>query len=434
MAIVLGTDFSTSATEAFGVASRIAARLGEPLRIVHVIEDLGAEIALAHGSDDHLYRPERESMRELAAKARAFGAEVEAIVAAGSVTDVLATHARDATLLVVGFVGRNAPGRWLLGGNAERLARVAPARLLVVRAPEAINAWLDGCAHRLKLVLGADRSEASRGTARSLDLLTKLGRVEVAVIHVASGAEDRGLERALERDLEPELAAAGVRRENMTFEIRTSTGDRESELVATADALAAPLLAVGAHQRPMIERLWRRSISRRVVHLAPMSVLVVPSAVARLAERPAPAIHEVLVATDLSEVGNRAIPYALALLRDGGVLHLAHVRAAPPPTTPVLALAPTRREATENTRDVPALLEALAPRDAAIKGISVQPHVLEGDVATALCASAEQLAVDAVCLASRARGPLSAAFAGSTTLRVLARSKRPVFVVREPES
>ena len=67
MAIVLGTDFSTSATEASGVASRIAARLGEPLRIVHVIEDLGAEIALAHGRDAPLYRPGRESLRELAA-------------------------------------------------------------------------------------------------------------------------------------------------------------------------------------------------------------------------------------------------------------------------------------------------------------------------------------------------------------------------------
>jgi nucleotide-binding universal stress UspA family protein len=165
-----------------------------------------------------------------------------------------------------------------------------------------------------------------------------------------------------------------------------------------------------------------------------MNVFVVPSVASRRVERSPPAIREVLVATDLSELGNRAIPHALALLPNGGVLHLAHVWTPAPPATSMPDLFPGGpRDFWVPAKDVAARLERLVPVEAARKGISVQAHVLEGKVPDALCAAAERLAVDVVCLTSRARRPVHATVAGSTTLGVLARSRRPVFVVREPE-
>ena len=48
MTIVAGTDFSQNARAAARAAAAIAQRLGEPLKLVHVLNELGAEATLAN--------------------------------------------------------------------------------------------------------------------------------------------------------------------------------------------------------------------------------------------------------------------------------------------------------------------------------------------------------------------------------------------------
>jgi nucleotide-binding universal stress UspA family protein len=165
-----------------------------------------------------------------------------------------------------------------------------------------------------------------------------------------------------------------------------------------------------------------------------MSVALVPSSAALEEERSIPIIRDVLVATDCSEVGDRAVAHGASLLPGGGTLHLAHVLSPAMAKTRLTTLVPMRPP----SRDARAFaearerLEALVPRELAGRGIRVEAHVLEGDVAHELCRLAARLAVDAVCMASHAHSGVAAAVLGSSTREVLATIDRPLFVVRLP--
>jgi nucleotide-binding universal stress UspA family protein len=52
------------------------------------------------------------------------------------------------------------------------------------------------------------------------------------------------------------------------------------------------------------------------------------------------------------------------------------------------------------------------------------------DAAEAICREAERFGADAICLASHGRGGISKALLGSVAASVMARSRRPVIVVR----
>ena len=66
MTIVCGTDFSESATSAARVAALLARQANLPMKLVHVIDELGVEYAVATHKDQ-IYEPVRE---RVAAEAR----------------------------------------------------------------------------------------------------------------------------------------------------------------------------------------------------------------------------------------------------------------------------------------------------------------------------------------------------------------------------
>jgi nucleotide-binding universal stress UspA family protein len=163
-----------------------------------------------------------------------------------------------------------------------------------------------------------------------------------------------------------------------------------------------------------------------------MNVASVPKGHARELSA-APPLRRVLVATDFSENGNRAVPLAVSLLPNGGTIHLVHVLTPALGETPVTALITVRgapREewlrsvATANDR-----LDALVPELAASRGVEVVVDVLEGYVADEVCRVAERLDVGLLCIGSRARPSLSAAILGSTAQEIVAKSRRPVVIV-----
>jgi len=137
--ILVAVDDSDTSRRAVRLAARFAAKLGADLTIAHVVtwEPMGRE-------------PRRLVMREMQAqfdqaglallqemKATAASAGAEADIkllhgkAAESLNRFAADHGHD--LILIGFRGRNAISRLLLGSVADRIIRTATRPVLVVR-------------------------------------------------------------------------------------------------------------------------------------------------------------------------------------------------------------------------------------------------------------------------------------------------------------
>ena len=162
-----------------------------------------------------------------------------------------------------------------------------------------------------------------------------------------------------------------------------------------------------------------------------MNVLCVPAKdeLKPAAER-SPAYRRVLVPTDFSKHGNRAIAFAYGAAPRGGEVCLVHV--IPPtggfrPETEVKDCPKARRK-----QELTARLEALTPEKARIRGIRSRVEVVEHQHPdAAISQAAERFAADLICIGSRGRSGLKKKLLGSVTERLMRRSSRPVLVIRE---
>lgn len=141
--IMVAVDGSTTAERGLQEAIDLARDQNAQLAIVHVID-----LVIAFGAGQlvgNYVDATRDFAQEVIARARerarAAGVEPEVqapeIVTAGyHVADTIAKLAHDwkASLLVVGTHGRRGVSRMLVGSVAERIVRVAPCPLLLVRS------------------------------------------------------------------------------------------------------------------------------------------------------------------------------------------------------------------------------------------------------------------------------------------------------------
>jgi len=218
---------------------------------------------------------------------------------------------------------------------------------------------------------------------------------------------------------------------HVNYKIESNWGAMGSHLAFAASDVDADVLVLGTHQRKGVKRLLLGSTLQPTLHAAIVPVLSVPGASAVAHSAPIPAMSQVLVATDLSAIGNGAVPYAYSLVEKGGVVHLLHVveRHLPnlmfsfdPHVAPLSAAAKGQMEAA---------LHGLVPQGAESRDIRTEVHVIEGGrVPTVILQTAERLGVDAVCVGSHGRGGLGKALLGSVANVILEGSGKPVFVVR----
>jgi nucleotide-binding universal stress UspA family protein len=433
MTIVCGTDFSEGAIGAGRVAAAIARRLGEPLELVHGVDELGAEL-VAGGPEDAVYDVLRLTARRQAeALAAEYGVPVEATVRAGHrdavVTDV--ARERAARLVVVSSLGQRKQHRWLLGSVAERIAQASPAPVLVVRAPAVIEAWARG-ERTLHVLVAVEPTPTSRVALAWACALGQVGPCDLDVVQLVSPAREHErlgvvvpapgepmrpeVEDLLVRDLEAWAGPvdAGGR---ASLRVSPAQGRAEVQLSALASTLHADLVVVGSHRRAGVARLWHGSVSRGVLHLADTNVACIPRGEA--AEHLV-SYRRVLVATDFSALANRAVPYAYALVGPGGVVHLVHVQAG---------------AAGESGEEAQRRLRALVPADAVSRGVETVVEVSpEPDAAAGIVHLAHRIGVDATCMATHGRSPLAGAVLGSQAQAVVQRASRPVLLIPpEPE-
>jgi nucleotide-binding universal stress UspA family protein len=179
-----------------------------------------------------------------------------------------------------------------------------------------------------------------------------------------------------------------------------------------------------------LSRFWLGSVSRGILHHAATNVACVPaSAVDEPTPGQIPIFKRVLVPTDFSKLGNQAIPFAYSTLYRGGVVSLVHV-VEPKRIKSEADEAQRRRISQLEER-----LRALIPSEAAARWLVTKVEVVESHrPATAICQAAERFGADLICLGSHGRSGLSKAVLGSVAQDVIARSRRPVLVVRPPVS
>jgi nucleotide-binding universal stress UspA family protein len=410
MSIICGTDLTPASAAALEVARALAAQRGDrEVVLVHVVADESKADTARKQLDEHVTRARGTTpvRAELVIGAPEVSlntfAETE-----GSDLVVIAASSKPATLIT-------------LGSTAEKVIVAARVPVLVVRDPEP---WLAFARRErpLGLLLAIDDSVTCELGTQWVHALRTRGDVDVvlgAVYYPDDASERFGIPIGSMVDRAPELekllARDMLRRfgsgERVTARTQRGLGRIGDHVVELARATQVDVIAVGTSQKTGLGRLG--SVSAIVVQEAPQSVLCVPPN-AVIPTLYVPQLTSALVATDLSQFANRAVPFAFALTPEAtGEVHIAHVIDA---------------DAEVDEDDVTSQLRALAPRGMQRR---VFAHVLRGDdAARTLAQAAARLGVDAICIASHGRSGITRALVGSVADKLLRATRTPVLVLR----
>jgi nucleotide-binding universal stress UspA family protein len=140
---VVGTDGSTTASEAVRHASELARAMGATLHVVHAFQavsalatlgpDAGAAAASA-GLAEAVETQARQILERAGAAARAEGVTVETHLCAGDPASALIDTADrlSADLIVIGNKGMSGVRRFVLGSVPNKISHHCPCSLLIV--------------------------------------------------------------------------------------------------------------------------------------------------------------------------------------------------------------------------------------------------------------------------------------------------------------
>jgi nucleotide-binding universal stress UspA family protein len=135
--ILVANDGSPGGVKALSAAIQLANRISVKIHMV-VVEELPRfpasidEIAEEKDQANHRFAPVVEAAR---ARAKATGVTIETHLVAGHVVEATVglINQLNADLLVVGFMGHSQLYERIIGGTADRLVRLAPCTVLVVK-------------------------------------------------------------------------------------------------------------------------------------------------------------------------------------------------------------------------------------------------------------------------------------------------------------
>lgn len=289
MKVLVAVDFGDSSLEALRQGRALAHALGAELAGCHVLPGTGELSGLfpeqSLGSAQALAGDDAAARRALLEHARArLGLELGHIfIERGSAYAEIVRRAESwgADYIAVGNHGRTGLARVVLGSVAERVVEHAHCSVLVARPVQkpgvvlvatdlsdaSLPAVTEGAAAARRL--GARLVVAS--TIEWTDPLSVAASELIGVAPAVAPPEVRATARdALRATLEQALVRVGA-----TGEVRVLEGSAASELVRTADELAAELVVVGARGRTGLLRLALGSVAERVVRSASSSVLTV---------------------------------------------------------------------------------------------------------------------------------------------------------------
>ncbi|HEY0191306.1 MAG TPA: universal stress protein [Kofleriaceae bacterium] len=425
MSIICGTDLSEASRAALDVARALAGQRGDDeLVLVHVVHG-------AHGKpdgavDDAELARRRSVLGKLAASGTGPRVRAELIVGPPDEALVQLAETHGADLIVVAAQNDRRGAR--LGTTAGNIITRTHVPVIAVRDPAPWLGFARGD-RPLRILLGVDDSAPSELGIQWTHALGARGPIDVvlgAVYYPDEAAAHYGLaarsfveadpdaERLLERDLLRRFAGTPGPVHSVRAVARRGLGRIGDHIIEVANDERADVIVVGTSQKTGLGRLG--SVSSVIIDAAPQSVVCVPPHAA-VATQAVPPIERAVVATDLSQFANRAVPWAFALTQAGGEVHLIHV-------------VPENAGADLDEATLLQRLIALAPVAATHK---VHAHVVRGDdTATTIAQCAARFGVDVICIASHGRAGLSRALVGSVADRLLRLTRLPVLVLRPP--
>jgi nucleotide-binding universal stress UspA family protein len=135
--IVIANDGSDGGLKALAMACDLAKLHGASLRMISVeeIPNIPAsidEVIETKTEENHKFHDALAKAREIAKKK---GVKLDAEVVAGHAVAAVVAYvkAKNADLLIVGFMGHSALYERIIGSTADRLVRLAPCPVLVVK-------------------------------------------------------------------------------------------------------------------------------------------------------------------------------------------------------------------------------------------------------------------------------------------------------------
>jgi len=416
MSIICGTDLSEGSAGALEVSLALAAqRDNKTVVLVHVIDP---ETGGSPEERDEAIEKARTELEAIAGRYPTVRAEL----VAGPPDETLCGYAETEGADLIVIAARSTGGSLLmLGSTAEKVIARTTVPVLAVRDPAPWLAFAKG-ERPLRVLLGIDESATCDLGIQWTHALRKRGAVDVvlgAIYYPDDAAAYYGLHARPLVDRDPEIEQLMSRdllrrfgsddgNGAITARVRRGLGRIGDHLLELAKEENVDAIVVGTSQKTGLGRLG--SVSTVIVHDALESVVCVPPNAA-VAQTSVPLLHRALVATDMSQFANRAVPYAFAMA--GGEVHLVHV---------------VKEDEDVDESELSRQLYALTPKNAKQ---AVSAHVVRGDdAATALAQTAARLGVDVVCIASHGRSGISRAIVGSVADRLLRATHIPVLVLR----
>jgi nucleotide-binding universal stress UspA family protein len=407
MTVVCGTTLGDECRATAEVAARLAARLGERLRLVHVSEDLRAPVVLGTSEESAVLGQVRAALEAEGQRlAGLAGIVVDVHLAAGPVADGLVAVAdfEQASVLVVGPGATARPPR--VGIVVELILRRASVPVLVVKQPDRLRDWLERRAP-LGVLVGADPGRSARAARNAIEGWRRAGDIVVTTASVVPPGTPVREHRA-------RLVQAG--HADDALEVIVDNAAPEVRLADLAGTRHSSLVVVGQRPRSVLERVWSGSVSRGIIETVGQNVLCVPAGVS-VAPAPARAPDVVLVGVDVDdpESGRRALEAGLALVRPGGRLHV------------VTAVDEADRERRRGRRERAwAGLERLVQQAGAG---DCERHVVDGEVVAGLLQVAARVDAAVVVVSGRRRSLVSRALVGSVARGLVDAATVPVVVV-----
>jgi nucleotide-binding universal stress UspA family protein len=418
MSIICGTDLSDASRGALDVARALAAQRGDrDVVLVHVVDGDPGEL------DDAQLAPLRA---RLAGQARGQGPPVRPELLIGPPDETLVGFAEtQGSDLIVVAAHSHGERVSRLGTTAANIIARTHVPVIVVRDPAPWLAFARG-ARPLKILLGIDDSATcdlgvqwtlALGARGPIDVV--LGAIyypDDAAAHYGLPARalvetDPEIERLMQRDLLRRFAgSAAPASTSVRAHAHRGLGRIGDHMIELANEERVDAIVVGTGQKTGLGRLG--SVSSVIVEDAPQSVVCVPPQ-ATVVTQSVPVLQQALVATDLSQFANRAVPYAFALTQPGGEVHLLHV---------------VKEDAELEEALLIKQLTGLAPVGVTQR---VHAHIVRGDdpaITIAQCAA--RFGVDVICIASHGRSGITRALVGSVADRLLRVTRLPVLVLR----
>lgn len=303
MKILLATDGSDSAKAAVDYLLAFPLPASTEITVATVMREVLSNDQVEGLSDEHRqayaqarHESEQDARRLLddeVARIRQAGLKAEGLVRHGHPAEEIVHLATelDSEIVAVGSHGHGGTKRFLLGSTSDRVFEYAPCSVLIVKHPSATagvtEAALPEKDGKWRLLLAFDDTPPARKAIELCASLPLAGRAELRIltvmpmIHIYRQDIRQKLdwiwqEKKQAAKLALEWAAARIDRKSVDVRTELIEGEKSSqEILNIASANGADLIIVGHKGRKALQRFLLGSVTARIAHHAPCSVLSV---------------------------------------------------------------------------------------------------------------------------------------------------------------